>query len=312
MSIELIASIEPIKTGESMKVTEIEAKTIISRTSKPSSWFGVQYNMNIYRGCQHHCIYCDSRSECYHVDDFDGEIIVKTNAATLLDQSLRRMRKRYTIGTGAMSDPYMPIEKKYELTRESLKVIDRYGMRVNLATKSNLVLRDLDVLGEIAKRYACVSMTITTMDDDLARIIEPSAPLPSKRMEAVGILNSLGIQTGLLVMPQLPYIMEDRDHLEAIIKACKDYDVQFVYPGFAVTLRDRQREYFYEKLAEYDPELVDKYKRRFKNSYGAYCVNGKKMHAYFKQRCKEEGIYVGMPMYEKKVTETQLSLFKDD
>lgn len=295
-----------------MKVAEVQAKTIISRAKKPSEWFGVQYGMNIYRGCQHHCIYCDSRSECYHVDHFDDEIVVKVNAADLLNKSLSRMRKRYTIGTGAMSDPYMPIEKKYELTRKCLEIVDRYGMRINLATKSNLILRDVDILGEIAKRYACISFTITTMDEELAKIVEPNAPSPRERMEAVGILNSLGIQTGLLLMPQLPYLMESREHLDPIIKACKDYDVQFVYPGFGVTLRDRQREYYYDKLMAYDPELVTKYKKRFKNNYMANAVNGKKMYGYFKERCKAEGIFVGMPMYEKKVAETQMSLFMDD
>ncbi len=227
-------------------IKEIEAKSIINRAGKPSAWFGVQYGMNIYRGCQHHCIYCDSRSECYHVDHFDDEVIVKVNADKLLTQALQRMRKRYTIGTGAMSDPYMPIEEKYRLTRKCLEIIDFYGMRAHVSTKSNLILRDVDVLERIAKRYVSIAMTVTTMDEKLAGFIEPAAPSPKERMEAVGILNSLGIKTGLLLMPQLPYLMEDREHLESIIKACKDYDVQFVYPAFGMTLRDRQREYYYK------------------------------------------------------------------
>ncbi len=265
--------------------------------------------MNIYRGCQHHCIYCDSRSECYHVDDFDGEIIVKTNAATLLEKSLSKMYKRYTIGSGAMSDPYMPIEKKYTLTRQCLEIMDHYDMRAHLATKSNLILRDVDVLERIAKRYVSVAMTVTTMDEELAKVIEPNAPTPKERMEAVGILNSLGIKAGLLLMPQLPFLMEDREHLDKIIKACTDYDVQFIYPAFGVTLRDRQREYFYNKLEAYDSSLVPKYQKKYKNYYSASCVNSKKMYQYFKQRAKEEKLYIGMPLYEREVSNAQMSFF---
>lgn len=292
-------------------IQEINAKSIISRSKHPSSWFGVEYGMNIYRGCQHGCIYCDSRSECYHVEHFDEDIIVKINAVELLEQQLRKMRKRYTIGTGAMSDPYMPIEKKYQLTRKTLEVIERFQMRAHIATKSNLILRDIDILESISKRYASVAMTITTMNEDLAKIIEPHAPSPKERMEAVGILNSVGIKAGLLVMPQLPYLMEDREHLEGLVMAAKYCDAQFVYPGFGVTLRDRQREYYYNKLEEFYPVLVAKYKSRFDNNYMAACVNQKKMKEYFYQRCKEEGIFVGMPSYHKELAtelNRQLSL----
>lgn len=295
-----------------MRVREVEAKTIISRAKKPSQWFGVQYGMNIYRGCQHHCIYCDSRSNCYHVDNFDDEIIVKINADKLLEDRLKRMRKRYTIGTGAMSDPYMPIEKKYELTRKCFEIVDQYSMRAHLATKSNLVLRDIDILERIGKRHASVAMTVTTMDEGLAKVLEPDAPTPKERMEAVGILNSFGIIAGLLVMPQIPFLMEDREHLENIIKACKTYDVQFIYPAFGMTMRDGQREYFYNKLEAYDKSLVPKYKKRYGDNYQASCVNSKKMYQYFHKRCKEENLFIGMPIYEKRVTDAQLSLFKDD
>lgn len=282
-------------------IQEINAKSIISRSKHPAAWFGVEYGMNIYRGCQHGCIYCDSRSECYHVDRFDEDIIVKINAVELLEQQLRKMRKRYTIGTGAMNDPYMPIEKTYQLTRKSLEIIDRFQMRAHIATKSNLILRDIDILERIAKRYASVAMTITTMNNDLAKKIEPHAPSPKERIEAVGILNSVGIKTGLLVMPQLPYLMEDREHLEGIILAAKQCDAQFVYPAFGVTLRDRQREHYYAQLELFYPELVAKYKSRYGNNYMAECVNHKKMEEYFKQRCKEEGIYVGMSSYYKEL-----------
>lgn len=292
-------------------IKEIEAKSIITRAKKPSQWFGVEYGMNIYRGCSHGCIYCDSRSDCYHVENFDTEIIVKTNAAQLLDKQLSRMRKRYTIGSGAMSDPYVPIEKQYKLTRQCLEIIDKYGMRAHLATKSNLILRDLDVLESISKRYVSVAMTITTMDSDLAKKIEPKAPSPQERMEAVGILNSVGIKTGLLVMPQLPFLMENREHLEMIIKAAKYYDAQFIYPAFGVTLRDSQRDYYYKQLEAIDKSLVAKYQKRYKNYYSASCVNAKKMYTYFKKRCGEENLYIGMPLYQREVSASQLSIFQE-
>lgn len=287
---------------------EIQAKSIISRNSHPSSWFGTNYTMNVYRGCTHGCIYCDSRSECYQIENFE-DIIIKINAPRLLEQRLSKMRKRATIGSGSMSDPYIPVEKKYKLTRECLEIIDKYRFRVHLCTKSNLILRDIDILEKIAKRYASVAFTITTLDEELAKIIEPNAPKPIERLEAMGILSQIGVVTGITMMPQLPYIMETKEHLERIIHAAKDYGAKFIMPAFGVTLRDRQREYYYSKIDESFKGLSEKYKKRFKLKYSASCINYKKMQEYFTLECKKLGISTDMPSYEKYSGVTQLSYF---
>jgi len=290
-------------------ITEVESKGILNKASKPSSWFGVEYNFNIYRGCEHKCIYCDSRSKCYHIDNFDSEVIVKTNAPELMRKQMSRMRKRYTVGTGGMSDPYMPIEKKYKLTRECLEVIDDFRMRVHIATKSNLILRDIDILERISKRYACVAMTVTTMDEELASFIEPGAPSSQDRMEVVGILNEIGVNAGVLLMPQLPFLMETQEHLDKLIDAFIKYKVKFVYPAFGMTLREGNREYYYDRLDELDQTLRIKYGKRYGNRYGASCINSKKMYRYFNQRCKEEGIKVGMHSYAQELGSAQINLF---
>lgn len=292
-------------------IKEIEAKTILTYRKNPGQWFGVNYNMNIYRGCQHGCIYCDSRSDCYRVDNFDSDITVKINAIELLEKALAKKYKRATIGTGAMSDPYMPIEMKYELTKSALEVIEKYRFRVSLATKSHLVLRDIMLLEKIAKRYACVAMTITTVDEQLANIIEPGAPTPKQRMEAIGILREIGVDVGILMQPQLPFIMESTEHVDDLVDMAYKYGAKFIYPAFGMTMRDGQREYYYEKLDEEAQfqHLSALYKKKFKNYYQASCVHYKTMRGHFNRRCREYGIHVGQTSYERHFGHAQLNLF---
>ena len=292
-------------------VQEIQVKSILNRNTHPSSWFGINYGMNIYRGCQHQCIYCDSRSLCYQIEDFDHDLIVKVNAPELLRRELSRKRKRATIGTGAMSDPYIPQEKSYQLTRQCLKIIEEFRYRIHIVTKSNLLLRDIDLLEKIAKRYACIAFTITTTDDELARQLEPYAPLPSERLQAMGILAEAGIRVGITMMPQLPYIMETQQHIDHLIEAAVKYKAKFIVPSFGVTLRDRQRDYYYKKLDanEMFKELVPKYKNKFGTRYYAQCINHKKMKAEFNKLCKENNISTQMPSYEKMRSAVQMNLF---
>jgi len=172
-------------------IEEIQAKSILSRI-KNDSYFGLSYNMNLYRGCQHACIYCDSRSTCYQLGDL-SHIRYKGNAIELLNKELYRKRLKGTIGFGSMNDPYMPVERKMQLTRKALEVVKQYRFPVHIITKSNLVTRDIDYLKQISKIYAAISFTITTVDDELARIIEPNAPLPSKRFEALKLLSENNI-----------------------------------------------------------------------------------------------------------------------
>lgn len=290
-------------------IKEIQAKRILNRSKHPSGWFGVVYGMNIYRGCQHNCIYCDSRSECYRIDNFD-DIIVKTNAPELLDKELRNKRKRWTVGTGAMSDPYMPIEKDYELTKQCLEIIDKYNFPLQVTTKSNLILRDIKLLKSINKVYACVAITITTADDALAKKIEPNAPPPSERFKALGILSSIGIRTCITMMPILPYIEDSKENIAQIVDKANQYGVKSIVPSFGVTLRDRQRAYYYKELDKKFPGLRQKYEKRYKNYYGCSCNNYKALKQVFYEKCNKYHVEPKMPSYVKENTKEQLSFLK--
>jgi DNA repair photolyase len=289
-------------------IKEIQAKSILVTSKNPSGWFGAKYNMNIYRGCQHGCIYCDSRSECYQIENFD-DIIVKANAIELLKSELPRKRIKGTIATGAMSDPYIPLEKQYNLTGQALRVIADHRYPVQITTKSNLVLRDVEMLQEINKTYACVAFTITTCDDSLAKKVEPFAPSSTQRLEAMGILSSLGICTGITMMPILPFIEDSVENITEIVKKAKEYGAQFIFPAFGMTLRDRQREYYYRKLDELFPGTREKYEKRFKNYYSCSVSSYAKVKNAFYETCNKYGVSTKIPTYESKKTVAQLSLF---
>jgi DNA repair photolyase len=289
-------------------INEINAKSILSYNKHPSGWFGCRFVMNIYRGCEHQCIYCDSRSECYQIEDFN-DIIVKINAPELLEESLKKKRKKGTIGAGAMCDAYMPIEKDYRLVRRCLEIIARYRFPVHITTKSNMILRDLDVLEQINDVYANIAFTITTPHDDLAAKVEPYASPPSERFKALGILSTMGIETCVTLMPLLPFINEDPEDVREIVKRASDAGVKYIYPSFGMTLRDRQRDYFYEKLDELFPGLSYEYRKSFKNTYGVGIRNYRKVKQAFLEECQAHGIKNEMPSYDKKLSSYQLSLF---
>ena len=288
-------------------IKEIEAKSILLYNKRPSTWFGVHYYLNIYRGCSHGCIYCDSRSECYKIEDFDKDISIKTNAIDLLRKELAKKRYKETIGFGSTSDAYLPIEQSYELTRKALELIKEYHFPVFILTKSNLVLRDIDLLESINNQnYACVAFTITTTDDKLASFIEPNAPLPSKRLEAMAILSSLGIKCGIVVMPMLPFITDNKENITDIVEKGKKYGAGFIYATFSVTLRDRQRDYFYSKIS---PDLKEKYVDKYKNYYNCTVPNYSKLKEYFMKLCKENNISTSMPSYDHENNTIQLNIF---
>jgi len=290
---------------------EIEAKRILNRSKHPSSWFGVQYGFNVYRGCEHRCIYCDSRSECYGIDDFD-DITVKINAPELLRHELSRKRnRRVVIGTGAMSDPYTPIELKYRLTRACLQVIAERRFPVNICTKSNLILRDADLLEDMSRVYACVQFTITTADDSLAALTEPFAPPPSQRFDAMGILSELGVRVGITMMPLLPYINESEDDIRKLVKKAHHHGAAFIVPAFGMTLRDQQRAYYYDKLDAHFPGLREKYEKRFGNYYSADVSRYRKLKSVFMEECSKHRISTKMPSYQSEVSGTQLSFLDD-
>ena len=268
----------------------INAKTIISGYTSGSSWFGNNYNMNIYKGCCHGCIYCDSRSECYQVDNFD-EVRAKENALIIIARELKSKRKTGVIGTGAMSDPYNPFEKEFKLTRGALELINHYGFGVSIATKSNLILRDMDILKAISSHSpVLIKMTITTADDQLCKKVEPNVAKSSERFTTIKKLTDQGIFAGVLLMPVLPFIEDTEANINSIIKLAYESGAKFIYPAFGVTLRQNQREWYYNKLDELFPSIKEKYIYQYGTAYECRSPKARELWELFKEECDKKGM----------------------
>ena len=288
-------------------IKEIQAKVLLNRVPQPDHWFGLRYNMNLYRGCQHQCIYCDSRSECYQIENF-ADILVKVNAIELLRKELSRKRIKGTIGTGSMNDPYMPVERKVNLTGQALEVIARYKFPVHIITKSDLVLKDLDTLREINRVYAAVSFTITTADDDLAGKLEPGAPTSSARFEAMRALADNGILTGVTLMPLLPFIEDTEQNIIDIVTLAHENGASYIIPSFGMSLRDRQRDFYYDKLDSLFPGMRKRYERTFGSQYRVSARRSDFLYNLFADLCQQKGIETNIIPYSTKAG-NQLSLF---
>jgi DNA repair photolyase len=279
-------------------IKEITAKTILNHVKQPETWFGLKYNMNLYRGCQHRCIYCDSRSLCYGIDGFDKEIVVKVNAVDLLRDALPRKRVVGTIGTGSMNDPYMPLEKQVNLTGRALEVIAENRFPVHIITKSDLVLKDIETLVEINKVYAAVSFTVTAADDDLSKKVEPGAPRSSQRFEAMRALAERGILTGVILMPVLPFIEDNEENITAILEKAKQSGASYIIPSLGMTLRDRQRSYYYDKLDQHFPEVKAQYIKAFGGNYFAQANHSKQLTRIIEELCTQYKIAPQIPVFE--------------
>jgi len=280
-------------------IEEIKTKTILNHVKQPDPWFGLKYNMNLYRGCQHQCIYCDSRSDCYRIEDF-SKIQVKINALDLLEDVLPRKRVRGTIGFGSMNDPYMPVEREYRLTGKSLEIILVNEFPVHILTKSDLVIRDIELLTEISNVYAAVSFTITTADDELARKLEPGAPLPSQRFQAMRKLAKAGILTGVTMMPILPFLEDSEENIAKIISCSQESGATYIIPGFGVTLRPGSREYYYQKLDQHFPGIKEKYIKQYGNQYQCNIPNWQKMNILFQEEINRTQLMNKIPVFETK------------
>jgi DNA repair photolyase len=289
-------------------IREIQAKVLLAHVRQPDPWFGLRYNMNLYRGCQHRCIYCDSRSECYRIDHFDDEILVKANAIPLLRGELASKRQRGTIGLGSMNDPYMPLEAETRLTRQALEVIAEFRFPVHIITKSDQVLRDVDLLQRIARSYASVSFTVTTADDDLAAKVEPGAPRPSARFAAMRTLARAGVQTGVTMMPILPLIEDTEENIVGIVDEAGAAGATYILPWLGMSLRDRQRAYYYAQLDRHFPGLRAKYQRTYGDRYHCDVRDADHLYRIFETACEDKGILTHIPQYEPQAAE-QLSLF---
>ena len=248
--------------------------------------------MNIYRGCTHGCIYCDSRSRCYQFTHPFEDIEVKINAPELLEKALKSKRSKCMIATGAMSDPYMHCEQELRLTRKCLQVIKEYGFGVAIQTKSDMILDDIDLLDEINRQGRCVvQMTLTTYDDELCRIIEPNVCNTRRRIEVLKIMKEKGIPTIVWITPILPFINDTKDNVEAILKECVRLKVKGIIDfGMGLTLREGDREYYYAALDKHFPGMKERYIRTYGNAYEIPSPNQKQLIGSFKKICSENGI----------------------
>lgn len=251
-----------------------------------------QNGMNLYRGCTHGCIYCDSRSKCYQMSHAFEDIEVKENAPELLEKALRSKRKKCMIGTGAMCDPYMHCEEQIGLTRQCLEIIDKYGFGLAIQTKSDRILRDLDLLKSINEKSKCVvQMTLTTYDEELCRIIEPHVCTTARRFEVLRILKENGIPTVVWMTPILPFINDTKENIRGLLDYCIQAEVRGILTfGMGVTLREGDREYFYDALDKYFPGMKGKYHRRYGYAYEVPSDNNAELMQLLTTACKEHGI----------------------
>lgn len=251
-----------------------------------------QNGMNLYRGCTHGCIYCDSRSKCYHMEHDFEDIEVKENAIDLLACALKRKRKKCMIGTGSMTDPYIPLEMETGHLRKALHLILQYGFGFTVITKSDRILRDLDLLQKINETTKCVvQMTVTTADEELCRKIEPNVSSTRERFEALKRLRDAGIPTVVWMTPILPFINDTKENISRILDMCGEANVYGVICfGMGLTLRDGNREYFYEQLDRLFPRLKEKYIRIYGNQYVIESPDSCCLMRLFHRMCGERGI----------------------
>ncbi len=281
-----------------MIIKEIRARVLLAHVRQPDTWFGLQYNLNLYRGCAHRCIYCDSRSECYQIENFDGEVLVKVNAIELLRQELARKRVKGTIGLGSMNDPFMPLPPRFSLTRQALAVIAEFDFPVHIVTKSDRVLQELETLRRLNQVHASVSFTITTADDALARQLEPGAPSPSARFAAMEVLAAHGIQTGVTMMPILPFLEDNAENITAIVEQAAAHGAAYILPGLGMTLRDRQRAYYYRQLDALFPGVREKYERTYGDRYSCDVPDAARLSRLFNELCQHHRLATRFPVYQ--------------
>ncbi|MGC9469898.1 MAG: SPL family radical SAM protein, partial [Anaerolineae bacterium] len=255
------------------------------------------------------CIYCDGRSECYQIEDFDGEVLVKVNAIELLRDELSRKQAKGLIALGSMNDCYMPLEREVQLTRRAMEVIAEFGFPVHVLTKSDLVLRDLALFQEIHRRArAVVSFTITTADDDLARKVEPGAPASSARFAAMAQVAQAGVETGVMLMPVLPFIEDTPENVTAIVERAVEAGASHVVPWFGMSMRDRQRAHFYTQLDRHFAGVRPRYQRTYGDRYSCESPRAAELHGLLDQLKTRYGFATHVEPYHA-VEAAQLALF---
>ncbi len=289
-------------------IREIQARTLLQTVRGDDRVFGLKYNLNLYRGCAHQCIYCDSRSACYQIENFN-DTLVKVNALELLERELRSKRLIGTIGFGSMSDPYAPVERIYNLSGQALEIIARHGFPVHLITKSDLVVKDLPALLEISRVQCTVGFSLSTAEDALARQVEPGAPLPSARLAAMRALSAAGVAAGTIMMPILPFLEDTPENIRAIVEQTAAHGGKFIIPWLGMSMRDRQREHFYAELDRRFPGLRARYEKTYGEAYSCPAPNARALDQVLKDACRQAGLALQLPYFTPRPRVSQLSLF---
>lgn len=292
-----------------VKFKEVKAKTVLNKYKYRDNWFWCRYSVNPYRGCQFACNYCDAITEKYlvheNVEDFSRIIYVKTNAPELLEKELKKAKKD-VVALSGVTDPYQPAERKYEITRKVLEELGDNNFPVHIGTKSDLVLRDADVLSEISKKSWCaVSFTITTFDSNLLSLLEPFSPRPERRLKAVKKLREAGVMAGVDFTPIIPYLLDDEDNIREVIRRASESNAEYILPGAGMTLRSNQKVRWHELLEENWPELVEKYEKLYGESQEPDREYVIKLNRRAFKICKEFNIktYIPPPNFERPLKE---------
>ncbi len=286
----------------------------MTKSDLGEKWFGIDYHMNLYKGCSYGCIYCDSRSDCYHIRNFD-EVKSKVDALEILEQELASKNYRGVVSFGTLSDPYNIEEEKQQITRQALSLILKYGFGVSIDTKSDLILRDLDLLQEIAKNNSViVKISITTFDDELAKKIEPHVCSSSRRFEVLKKLREAGLFAGVLMTPVLPFLTDTEENIRNMISLSKEADANFIYTKMGMNLRTNQRNYYYRKIEELYPGLSQDYEAVYGNKQFCNSLQYRHLMELFLNLAHQNGLLTEMEdiiqAYKKEILmNEQMSLF---
>lgn len=272
----------------------VKTRTIMTKSDQGEKWFGIDYHMNLYKGCSFGCIYCDSRSDCYHISNFD-EVKSKVDALEILEQELSSKGYRGVVSFGTLSDPYNPCEEELEITRNALKLILKYGFGVSIDTKSDLILRDIDLLKEIAQNNSVIiKISISTYDNEMAKKIEPNVVSSTRRFEVLKKLRSEGLYAGVLMTPVLPFLTDTEENIRVIVANSHDADAKFIYTKMGMNLRTNQRTYYYQKLDELYPGLSTDYEAVYGNKYFCSSLQYRHLMELFLNLCHQNGILTEM------------------
>lgn len=292
----------------------IKTRTIMTKSNQGNLWFGIDYHMNLYRGCSFGCIYCDSRSDVYHIKNFD-KIKIKANALKILEEELATKKIKGVVSFGTLSDPYNELESDLCLTRGALELIKKYGFGVSIDTKSDLILRDIDLLKEIAKNNSVIiKISITTSDDKLAKILEPNVISSTKRFQVLKILRENNLYAGVLMTPVLPFITDKEENIKEMVKKSSQNNAKFIYTKLGLSLKSNVKDYYYEHIDKYYKGLVNDYKVVYNTSNYCKPLRYPEILEMFVKECNKYNLLCDMDEiiqdYKKDIpTNKQISLF---